>query len=65
MPPSLAGQNGNSGYKAFQQNKVPTDRIVFKGAVHGFKGADHKRAAEALVEWFSKYLTPAGDGATK
>jgi acetyl esterase/lipase len=52
-------------HKAFQQAKVATDRIVFAGAGHGFKNDDHKRAAAAMVDWFTKHLTSAGEGATK
>ena len=52
-------------YKAFQQSKVPTDRIVFAGAGHGFKDQDHKRAAAAMVDWFAKHLTATGGGAAR
>lgn len=52
-------------HKAFQQNKVVTDRIVFPKAGHGFKDADHKKAAAAMVDWFTKHLTAAGEGATR
>lgn len=51
-------------YKAFQQNKVTTDRIVIPGAGHGFKDKDYNRAVEATVSWFVKHLT-SGSGATK
>lgn len=52
-------------YKAFQQSKVTTDRIVFAGAGHGFKENDHKRAVSAMVDWFTKHLTTSGGGAAK
>ncbi len=40
----------------FKKNKVPCELLVIKGAGHGFGGEDGKRAGEALLAWFEKYL---------
>jgi hypothetical protein len=29
---------------------------VIKGAAHGFRGEDGKRASDAMVAWFEKHL---------
>ena len=35
---------------------VPCELLVIPGAGHGFQGADGKRAGEATIAWFRKYL---------
>jgi acetyl esterase/lipase len=40
----------------FKKHKVTSELLVIKGAGHGFKGEDNKRASEALVAWFEKHL---------
>ena len=42
----------------FDQNNVPCEVLVIEGAGHGFRGEDGKRASEATVAWFEKYLAP-------
>ena len=46
--------------KAFAKEEVPCELIVIKGAGHGFKGDDEKKAAEAMVKWFDRYLAATG-----
>ena len=47
---------------AFKKDGVPCELIVINGAGHGFGGDQGKRASEALIKWFDKYLAkPAGD----
>jgi len=45
-------------FEAFKKEGVPSDLIVIKGAGHGFGGDDDRRAREATVAWFEKYLVP-------
>jgi acetyl esterase/lipase len=45
-------------FEAFKKEGVPSDLTVFKGANHGFGGDDDRRAREATVAWFEKYLVP-------
>jgi acetyl esterase/lipase len=45
-------------FEAFKKEGVPSDLIVMKGAQHGFGGDDDRRAREATVAWFEKYLVP-------
>lgn len=40
----------------FKKHKVTSELLVIKGAGHGFGGKDGKRASDALVAWFEKYL---------
>ncbi|MFH1267900.1 MAG: alpha/beta hydrolase [Planctomycetota bacterium] len=40
----------------FEKCKVPSEVLVIEGAGHGFAGEDGKRAADATVAWFEKYL---------
>jgi len=40
----------------FKKHKVASELMVIKGAGHGFRGDDGKRASEALVDWFEKHL---------
>jgi len=40
----------------FNEKKVPCELKVIAGAAHGFKGDDGKRASDACVAWFQKYL---------
>lgn len=40
----------------FNEKKVPSELIVIEGAAHGFQGDDNRRAQEALIQWFEKYL---------
>jgi len=40
----------------FKKHKVISELLVIKGAGHGFRGEDGKRAAESLVAWFEKHL---------
>jgi dipeptidyl aminopeptidase/acylaminoacyl peptidase len=49
-------QHSKDVYAAFQEAGVTTDLIVLPGAGHGFQGEDAKKAADALVAWFEKYL---------
>ncbi|XZE53836.1 alpha/beta hydrolase [Planctomycetaceae bacterium SH139] len=41
---------------ALEAAKVPADLMVFEGVGHGFSGQEAKRATEALIAWFDKYL---------
>ncbi|MBM3998558.1 MAG: alpha/beta hydrolase [Planctomycetes bacterium] len=43
-------------HAAFGENKVVSEFLVLKGAGHGFRGDDQRRAFEALVGWFEKHL---------
>jgi acetyl esterase/lipase len=47
--------------EAFEKEGVPCDLIVIKGAGHGFAGENGKRASEALLKWFDKYLAQPGE----
>jgi len=50
--------------EAFKKEGVPADLIVIEGAAHGFGGENGKRASDALVAWFEKYLAKStGDKA--
>ncbi len=40
----------------FEKHKVKSELLVIKGAGHGFRGEDGKRASDALVAWFEKHL---------
>jgi acetyl esterase/lipase len=40
----------------FKKHNVTSELLVIKGAGHGFKGEDGKRASEAMVAWFEKHL---------
>jgi acetyl esterase/lipase len=40
----------------FKKHKVTSELLVIKGAGHGFRGEDGKRASEAMVAWFEKHL---------
>jgi len=40
----------------FKKHKVTSKLLVIKGAGHGFRGEDGKRAADSLVAWFEKHL---------
>ena len=42
--------------EAFKKEGVPCELIVIEGAGHGFGGENGKRASEALLKWFDKYL---------
>lgn len=48
--------SSESIYEAFKAKNVPTDLLIIKGAGHGFRGQDARRAREAMVAWFQKYL---------
>ena len=39
-----------------EAEKVPCELLTIEGAAHGFKGDDAKRASDAMVAWFEKYL---------
>ncbi len=41
----------------FEKKNVPCEVLVIEGAGHGFGGGDGKRASDATVAWFVKYLT--------
>ena len=43
----------------FKKQKVTSELLVIKGAGHGFRGEDGKRASEAMVGWFEKHLLKA------
>lgn len=43
-----------------QKKKVPCELLVIKGAAHGFRGEDDKRATAARADWFEKQLLKAG-----
>ena len=52
-------------HKALGEKKVPSELMVIEGAAHGFRPADQKRANDATVRWFNRYLlqpaaAPAG-----
>jgi len=53
--------------EAFKKEGVTADLVVIEGAGHGFLGDNGKRASDALVAWFDKYLTKSkeGDSANK
>jgi dipeptidyl aminopeptidase/acylaminoacyl peptidase len=40
----------------FQEKKVASELIILKGAGHGFRGDDAKKASAAMVAWFEKHL---------
>ena len=40
----------------FEKHKVTSELLVIKGAEHGFRDEDGKRASDALVAWFEKHL---------
>ncbi|MHC4324637.1 MAG: prolyl oligopeptidase family serine peptidase [Planctomycetota bacterium] len=40
----------------FEKHKVISELLVIKGAGHGFRGEDGKRASEAMVAWFEEHL---------
>jgi len=40
----------------FKKHKVASELLVIKGAGHGFRGEDGKRASDAMVAWFEKHL---------
>lgn len=40
----------------FEKHKVTSELLVIKGAGHGFRGEDNKRASDAMVAWFEKHL---------
>ncbi len=40
----------------FEKHKVTCELLVIKGAGHGFRGEDGKRASDAMVDWFEKHL---------
>lgn len=40
----------------FKKERVPAELLVLPGAGHGFKGEDARKAGEAVVGWFKKYL---------
>jgi len=44
--------------EAFKTAGVPSDLIVIEGGQHGFIGAAKRRADDATVAWFEKYLVP-------
>ena len=45
-------------HSALASKGVETDRVVIRGAGHGFQTAeDRAQASEALVGWFEKHLT--------
>jgi acetyl esterase/lipase len=50
-------KEAHSFHAAFQQKGVATHVIIFPGAGHSFQANDARRAATALGDWFSKYLT--------
>jgi acetyl esterase/lipase len=41
---------------AFEKAQVTSQLIEFKGAGHGFQGADAQKSTEAMVAWFEKHL---------
>jgi len=41
---------------AFDDKNVPAELMVIKDAGHGFGGEDARKAGEATVAWFEKYL---------
>ena len=45
---------------AFKKDGVACELIVINGAGHGFAGDQGKRASEALIKWFDKYLAKQG-----
>ncbi len=42
--------------KAFGKENVHSRLLVIEGAAHGFGGQDRKRAEQAMVNWFVRYL---------
>jgi len=42
--------------KALTEKGVESELLVIKGAAHGFRGNDAKRASAAWVAWFEKHL---------
>jgi acetyl esterase/lipase len=53
--------NSERIHEAFKKEGVPCELIVIQGAGHGFGGENGKRASEALVKWFDKYLAKASE----
>ena len=43
-------------HAAFEELKVVSKLIVIKGAAHGFRGEDNRKARQAMVDWFTKHL---------
>ena len=48
--------NSQRMHQALTEKNVTCELIVIEGAGHGFAGDDGRRASEALVEWFDRYL---------
>jgi acetyl esterase/lipase len=46
---------------AFDEDKVSCELITIEGAGHGFRGDDSKRAAQASIEWFDRFLNEQGN----
>ncbi|MEQ1902553.1 MAG: alpha/beta hydrolase [Pirellulaceae bacterium] len=46
---------------AFDEDKVPCELITIEGAGHGFRGDDSKRATQASIEWFDRFLNEQGN----
>ena len=42
---------------AFDEDKVPCELITIEGAGHGFRGDDSKRATQASIDWFERFLS--------
>jgi acetyl esterase/lipase len=43
-------------HAALKDKGVPSDLLIIEGAAHGFGGDDAKRANDAWIAWFEKYL---------
>jgi acetyl esterase/lipase len=49
-------RHSQSILEAFHKADVNAELILLKGAGHGFRGEDGRRATDAMVNWFEKYL---------
>jgi len=46
---------------AFEKSDVESQLLTIPGAAHGYRGPDARKAAEARLEWFEKYLLGDSD----
>ncbi|MGK0186139.1 MAG: acetyl esterase/lipase [Verrucomicrobiales bacterium] len=58
VPPS----HSQTMHNALRALSVPTQFMGFPDAGHGFEGEDDDKAAQAMVEWFNRYLIDEDPG---
>ena len=49
-------RNSERMFDALKAHDIPSEFMILEGAGHGFRGEDARRASEAMVAWFEKYL---------